>query len=276
MLRATLPTSLVVLAALAVSSHAAITLEVRVDSRVRDDVAVHVAVRNVGDEPAEQAWPEARLAGVTVRGAPAPLPPAFAESWDLTLPRPQELGTFPLVVELHYADAFGGQRSAPAIHQVRTAATPALDVALSVEAAPVTTAGTATVRLENRESTPIAGTLHTLANVDLVVAPAERAFEVAPGATLRVPLTIANRGAEPESSGALWAWVTIPRGAVVESLAAHTAVPVVSAAPQVERGAGVAVPLAVVAALALALWGARRLVTRPRAATTRAERRRGQ
>jgi hypothetical protein len=276
MLRAALRTSLVVVAMLALRSEAAITLEVRVDSQVRDDVAVHVAVRNVGDEPAEQAWPEARLAGATARGdPPASLPPAYTASWDLTLPRPRELGTLPLVVELHYADAFGVRRSAPAVHQVRTAATPALDVAFALEVAPLVATGTATVRLENRETTAIAGTLHALTTDDLSVAPAERAIELAAHGTLAVPLTLESRGASPDSTGALWAWVTIPRGTHVDSLTAHAAVPVVSAAAETPGAAGAAVPLAIIASLGLALWGARRLVARPRAGASRAERRRG-
>ncbi len=52
MLRPALWTAFVALASLAVRAEAAITLEVRVDAEVRADVAVHIGVRNVGDEPA--------------------------------------------------------------------------------------------------------------------------------------------------------------------------------------------------------------------------------
>jgi hypothetical protein len=276
MLRAALRAALVALASLAVPSHAAITLELRVDSQVRDDVAVHVAATNVGDEPAEQVWPEARLAGATARGdTPASLAPGFRATWDLTLLRPRELGTFALIVQLHYADAFGARRSVPAVHQVRTAVTPSLDTALTVEAQPVIERGLATVRLVNRETTAVAGTLHVLAGVDLAVAPAEREIAVAPQGTIEVPLTIENRGALPDSTAALWAYATFPRGTHVESIAAHTAVPIVSpATPAAQSAASVALTLAIVAALGLALWGARRLAAGPRGATTRAERRR--
>jgi hypothetical protein len=276
MLRPALWTAVVGLAALGGRVDAAVTLELRVDAEMRTDVAVHLRVTNIGDEPAEDTWPEVRLLDATVRGTTEPgLPPTFQASWDLTVPRPSALGTFPLVVQLHYADAFGHHTSAPAVHLVRTAGTPSLDVGLSLTTQPVTNTGTATARIENREATALVGTLHAIASTDLAVVPAERPIEVAPNGTLVVPLTIENRDAPPESTGALWVYATLPRGTWTESLAAHGAVPIGSAVQATPAGPGIVAPIVIIVAVGLAFWGARRLLAPPRTASTRAQRRRG-
>jgi GAF domain-containing protein len=275
MLRPALRAAVVALAALVARVDAAVTLELRVDSQVRSDLAVHVGVKNVGDEPALDAWPEVRLLDTSVRGTgERELPPTFEATWHLSLPRPSALGTFPLVVQLHYGDAFGHRTSAPAVHLVRTAGTPALDVGLSVTTQPLTSSAEATARIENREATTLAGTLHAITTVDLAVTPAERPIEVAPNSTLVVPLRVESRGAPPESTGALWVYATLPRGAWTEALAAQVAVPIVSAVAEETTGPGIVLPIAIIVAVGCAIWGARRLLAPARPGATRAERRR--
>jgi hypothetical protein len=275
MLRPALCMAVVALVALEGRVDAAVTLELRVDATVDTDVAVLVRVRNVGDEPAQDAWPEARLLDATARGDTVPgLPPAFETSWNLPLPRPSALGTFPLLVQVHYADAFGHRSSAPAVHLVRTAGTPPLDADLSLTTQPVAKTGTATARIENREATALVGTLRAIASADLTVVPAERPIEVAPGGTLVVPLTLENRDAQPESTGALWVYATVPRGSWTGALAALGAVPIAAAEEAAPAGPGIVLPLAIIVGVGLALWGLRRLLAPPGATATRAERRR--
>src|SRR5258706_11561293 len=142
MSRATTWMALGALALGASLTDAAITLELRVDAEVRTDVAVHVVVKNLGDEAAEAASPDATLAGATAHGdAPASVPPGFTAAWDMTLPRPAALGTLPLVIQLRYADGLGHHMSAPAVHVLRTAGTPPPAITLELEASPVTEAG---------------------------------------------------------------------------------------------------------------------------------------
>src|SRR5688572_7090685 len=133
--RATTAAAIVALVLRAATCEAAIMLEMRVDSVVRDELRVHVQVTNRGDEGAEGAVPEVTLLGTTVRAAePKTVPPQFTVSWDVTLPRPTALGTLPVVVQLHYADAFGQPMSAPAVHVLRTAGAPDGQVALAIDA----------------------------------------------------------------------------------------------------------------------------------------------
>jgi hypothetical protein len=264
---------LVALALLAGRGEAAITIELRVDAQVRADVAVHVGARNVGDEPADQVVPEVSLLGATARGeAPRSLPTGFTEGWDLTLPRPTGLGTFPLVVVLHYADGFGHRMSVPAVHQVRTAATPPSAVGLTVETSPMTTTGTAIVRIDNREAAPIAGSLAILTSGELGVTPSERAVDVPAGETLEVPLRLENRDAFPDSTAALWATLTLPRASHVDTLVTSGTIPIAEASPAPAVPA-FAIPLAAGAALAAVVWGMRRWLA-PRAPRSRADRRR--
>jgi hypothetical protein len=266
----------IALALSAARAQAAITIELRVDAEVRRDVAVHVGAKNVGDEPAEQVLPVVTLLGTTARGdARASLPTNFIESWDLTLPRPTGLGTFPLVVVLEYADAFGHRMSVPAVHVVRTAATPPSDLHLAVETHPLATTGTATVRIENREAAPIGGSLALVTSGELAVTPSERAVEVPAGETLEVVLRVENRGAFPDSTAALWATLTLPRGSHVDTLVASGTIPIGDPSPA-PSGLGVGIPIAAGAVLAaIALWAGRRWLAPTRAPRSRADRRRG-
>jgi hypothetical protein len=273
MARGSLATTLVALVVLAARGDAAITIELRVDAEVRRDVAVHVSAKNVGDEPADGVRPDARLLDATAHGdPPASLRPGFVERWDLTLPRPAGLGTFPLVVVLQYADAFGRQMSVPAVHQVRTAATPPSDVHLTVDATPIVTVGTATARIENREASPIVGTLATVASGDLAVEPATRAVEIAAGGTVTVPLRIENRSALPGSTTALWVYATLERAGYVDTVVADGTIPIAdptagSASPRI------ALLFAAVVVTAIAAWSVRRWIS-PTDAPSRADRRR--
>ena len=265
---------LVALAVLAPRGEAAITIELRVDAEVRRDVAVHVSARNIGDEPAEGVRPDARLLDATAHAEPpASLRPGFVEAWDVTLPRPAGLGTFPLVVVLEYADAFGRRMSVPAVHQVRTAATPPSDVQLAVEPTPVVSTGTAVVRLENRETAPITGTLRTIASGDLAVEPATRAIEVAAGGTLTVPLRVENRSALPGSTAALWAYATLERGGWVETVVASGSIPIGDPAPA-WTSPRIALGLAAVVVAALAVWALRWWLAPHDPPRSRADRRR--
>ena len=275
MKRAATWTALVALGLLAEPAAAAIMLELRVDSELRADLAVHVVVKNIGDEPAENALPELTLAGTTVHAAdPASLPTGFTAVWDLTLPRPTALGTLPLVVQLHYTDGFGHRMSAPAVHVVRTAGIPPGAVTLAVEATSVGDEGTATIRLANREAARVTGTLALVASVELAVTPAGRPIEMAAGETLSVPVRIENRGAIPGSTAALWAYVTLERGSSVETLVANAALPVGLGAAEQTRPSELILPLAGASAAALLLWGARRLLAPARTPRSRADRRR--
>jgi hypothetical protein len=274
MARGPLGTTLVALIVLAARGEAAITIELRVDAEVRRDVAVHVSAKNVGDEPAEGVRPDARLLDATAHAEPpASLRPGFVEAWDLTLPRPAGLGTFPLVVILEYADAFGRRMSVPAVHPVRTAATPPSDVRLAIEPTPIVSTGTAMVRLENRETTQITGTLATIASGDLAVEPATRPIEVAAGGTATVPLRVENRSALPGSTAALWAYVTLERGGWVETTVASGGIPIGDPSP-VRTSPRIALGLAGVVVATLAAWALRRWLAPEHAPRSRADRRR--
>jgi len=265
---------LVAPALLATCADAAITIELRVDAEVRREVVVHVSARNVGDEPSEGVRPDVTLLDATAHGdPPASLRPGFVEAWDLTLPRPAGLGTFPLVVVLQYADAFGRRMSVPAVHQIRTAATPPSDVRVAIEPAPVVTTGTAVVRIENHETTPIAGRLATIASGDLAVEPPERAIELGASGSLAVPLRIENRSALPGSTTALWAYATLDRGSYVETVVANGTIPIGDPSPPPAVSPRVALALALAGAAGLAAWSVRRWLAPARVAS-RADRRR--
>jgi hypothetical protein len=275
MARGLLEIVLVALAAvLSARAEAAITIELRVDAEVRRDVAVHVSAKNIGDEPAEGVRPDARLLDATVQAdRTVSVRPGFDEGWDLSLPRPTALGTFPLVIVLHYADAFGRRMSVPAVHQIRTTATTPSDVRLAIEPTPIVTAGTAVVRIENRETAAVTGTLATIASGDLAVEPARRAIEVAPGASIAVPLRVENRSALPGSTTMLWAYATLERGGWVETVIASGTIPIgdpstTSVSPRI------ALVLAGVVVAALAAWSVRRWLAPRHAHRSRADRRR--
>lgn len=263
--------------ALAPRADALITLELRVDVALRDEVTVHVGANNMGDEPAEDVVPEVTLGDTTKRGAePKSLPPhGFLAAWDLTFPKPTALGTLPVVVQLHYADGLGHRMSAPAVHVLRTGGPPAGDVVVTLEAADVAATGHATVRVANREAAPVAGTLRMVGSTEIAPSPAERPIEVAPGATLTVPVTLENRGAIDGSATALWAYVTLTRPSWVETLVASAALSVVAAPRDDERRYDtLLLALGGTAAVALVLWGARRLLAPKATPRTRAARRR--
>lgn len=267
--------ALVAVLAVASRGEATITLELRVDAEVHADVTVHVAVRNVGEEDALDVLPHLTLAGASATGdAPTPLASGFVASWDVHLPRPRTLGTLPLVVQLRYADGLGHRMSAPAVHVVRTAGTPAADVAVAVDAAFGTIdRGSGTVRITNREADTVTGTLALVANEEVDLVPAERTVEVAPGATVAVPIEIRNHDALPDSAIALWASLQLARGAAVETVLGSAIVRVQVAAPPAEPP-WLLLALLGLGALALVAWGLRRFASADDSARTRAERRR--
>jgi len=269
--------ALALLLALASRADALITLELRVDVALRDDVTVHVGVNNIGDEPAEDVVPEVTLGDETKRGAePKSLPPhGFVAAWDVTFRKPAALGTLPIVVQLRYADGFGHRMSAPAVHVLRTGGSPDGNVSVALEATDLAASGSATVRITNREAEPVRGTLGLVGSTEIAVSPAERPIEVAPGATLTVPVTLENRGVLDGSATALWAWVTLARPSWVETLTANTAVSVVTAPRNDERRYDRRLlALGGVAVVALLLLGIRRLLAPKDAPRTRAARRR--
>jgi len=269
--------ALALLLAMASRADALITLELRVDVALRDDVTVHVGVNNIGDEAAEDVVPEVTLGDETKRGAePKSLPPhGFVAAWDVTFRKPAALGTLPIVVQLRYADGFGHRMSAPAVHVLRTGGSPDGNVSVALEATDLAASGSATVRITNREAEPVRGTLGLVGSTEIAVSPAERPIEVAPGATLTVPVTLENRGVLDGSATALWAWVTLARPSWVETLTANTAVSVVTAPRNDERRYDRRLlALGGVAVVALLLLGIRRLLAPKDAPRTRAARRR--
>jgi len=256
-------------------SEATITLELRVDAEVRTEVAVHVAVKNVGEEDAADVLPEVTLAGASAHGdAPTALVAGYVAAWDLTLPRPSVLGTLPLVVQLRYADATGHRMSAPAVHVVRTAGTPAANVAIAMDARFETIErGGGTVRITNHETAPASGTLTLVGNEELLLTPRERAVEVQPGSTVALPFEIGNRGALPGSAVALWASLALARGATVDTVVTSAVVPVTVAVAAPERPWGLVV-MGGAALLALVIWRLRRAVAPSEGPRSRAHRRR--
>jgi len=252
-------TALAALLGLATRAESAITLEIRIDATVRTDVAAHVRVKNVGDEPAEDVRPEATLLGAGARAdEPKSLPAGFEVGWDLTLPRPRALGTFPLIVSLRYADSLGHRMSAVAVHEVRTAGTPAPAVALELDAGALAQRAAAAAHIRNQEPAAISGTLVLITGEELAVTPTERAIDVAPGGTLTVPIELANRSALPGSTAALWGYLTLPRGSWVDTVTASVAVSIVPPPASDEARGMPAWPFLLVATLAAAAWAMRR------------------
>src|SRR5204863_5515 len=91
-------------------------------------------------------------ARASCRARPA-LAAGYVAAWALTLPRPSVLGTLPWVVQRRYADATGHRMSAPAVHVVRTAGTPAANVPIAMDARFETIErGGGTVRITNDET----------------------------------------------------------------------------------------------------------------------------
>jgi hypothetical protein len=269
--------ALALLPAVAPRADALITLELRVDGALRDDVTVHVGANNIGDEPAEDVVPEVTLGDETKRGAePKGLPPhGFTAAWDLTFPKPTALGTLPIFVQLHYKDGFGHPMSAPAVHVLRTGGSPAGNVDVTLEATDLATTGSATVRIRNREDRPATGTLRLVTSTEIVASPAERPIEVAPGATLTVPVRLENRGALDGSATGIWAAVTLTRPSWVETLTANAAVSILAAPRDDERRYDtVLTAFVAVALVALLLVGGRRLLGPKASPRTRAARRR--
>jgi hypothetical protein len=262
--------------ALVPRADARITLELRVDVALGDEVTVHVGANNIGDEPAEDVFPEVTFDDQTKRADPKSLPPhGFIAAWDLTFPKPTALGTLPVVVQLHYADGLGHGMSAPAVHVLRMSATPTGDVVVTLEAGDVAATGNATVRIANPEAAPVTGTLRIVGSTEIVPSPAERPIEVAPGATLAVPVTLENRGAIEGGATALWAYVTLTRPKWIETIVANAALSIIVAPRDDERRYDtLLVALGGTAAVALLLWGGRRLLTPKVAPRTRAARRR--
>lgn len=252
---------------------AAITLEVRVDAKIETDVAVHVRVHNIGDEPAEGVLPDATLLGASASGAErAAVPSGFEMTWDVHLPRPTELGTFPLVVIVHYLDGLGHRMSAPAIHLVRNAGTPPARVTLALEASPLVTIAAGSVRIVNQEDDPIAGTLVLITGEELRVVPAERPIEVPAGGTIRVPVELRNLSALAGSTTSLWASLSLRHASYADTVVASVAVPVVVASSDAPRA--IAWPLGAIVVGGAIVWAIRRWVAPASTPRSRSERRR--
>jgi hypothetical protein len=252
----------------------AVTLEIGVDAKVGTDVAAHVTVRNIGDETALQLAPEAALGDATVRGEPyASLSVGFSTAWDLVLPRPAAPGAFPLVVQLRYGDTYGRSLSAPVVHEIRTAPTARRPLAVTLDVPALTTRVAGTVHVRNDDTAPIPATLRLLASGDIAVRPASQDIEVPADSTLHVPIELENRGAQPESTAALHAWVTTVAGGVHGLALAAASVPIVEPATA-ERRPIVGIALAAVLALGAIAALLRRRLAAPRLPQSRAARRR--
>lgn len=252
----------------------AVTLQVGVDTKVGAEVTAHVDVKNLGDEPALRLVPEAVLGDATGHGdGYESLTSGFSTAWDLVLARPAGLGAFPLVVELHYADVTGRAMSAPVVHEVRTTGTTRSPLTVSLEVPPVATRAVAIAHVQNRAEAPARGTLHLLPSGELLVRPAEQPLEVPADSTLHVPFEIENRSGYPDSTAALYAWVTTVEGDRHGLAIASSGVAIVE--PEQDRRTPV-VPLVVAAILTLGLGFAllRRWLAAPRLPQARAARRR--
>lgn len=252
----------------------AVTLEIGVDAKVETAVAAHVTVRNVGDETALELAPEATLADATVRGEPAAsLSIGFSTTWDLVLPRPTARGAFPLVVQLRYGDTYGRSLSAPVVHEIRTAPAARRPLAVTLDVPALSARAAGTVHVRNDGAAPVPATLHLLASGDVAVRPASQDVEIPADSTLHVPIELENRGAQPESTAALHAWVTTVVGGVHGLAIATAPVPIVEPA-SAGRRPFVAIALATIVTLGAVVALVRRRLAAVRLPQSRAARRR--
>lgn len=253
-----------------------LTLRIAASTELRGETALHLAVSNTADEPAEHLEPRATFLGATVRGQPADaLPPGFTTTWDLVLPAPPGRGSYPLVVQLHYADGFGRATSAPVVHVVQSPGLSPPAFTVAVEGGPVASGGNGRVRIENPEPVALAGTLGVVTGNDLSARPAERPVEVAARGALEVPLELENRGALPGSTVPIYAYVTLARDGRQETRVASAGIEIADPESPA-RPAGwmvAATVLLVLAAAAVAGWARMRRTTGPASRAARRRRR---
>src|SRR5579871_2954529 len=149
--RATALVAAAVPAILAPPAGGAITIRLDAETTVAAAATtLRLTATNAGGETARHIAPEVTwLDRPRPAEAVAALDPGGRQRWDLALPPAPAAGAFPLVIRVRYADANGYPLSALLVHLVRTPGAPAGPVRAGLVAGPVTTFGTARLRLED-------------------------------------------------------------------------------------------------------------------------------
>jgi hypothetical protein len=177
----------------------------------------------------------------------------------------------PVTAWIRYRDGYGESFSVPIVH---LAGTPGYgeEVALELEATPITQVGHVTARLRNPGAQAVAGRLVVLLPENLGIEPKSQPVEVPAGGEVEVPLVIQNTGATEGSTYPIQVLFEYDEESIHHTALGRAAGDVVAADGGPVRPVMIG-GLALLAALG-ALAFAWRRAARARQRETRAERRR--
>jgi hypothetical protein len=255
------------------SARAAVTLETSISDALGKTTHVSLQVVNTGDDDAIDIRPL-----VVFRGEEAEpdavdlLVPGARYLWELDFPLADAAGAFPITAWIRYRDGYGETFSAPVVHLVGAPGYGGEEVALELEATPITEIGRVTARLKNPSAEAVAGRLVVLLPENLAIEPKSQPVEVPAAGAIDVPLVIQNTGAAEGSTHPIQVMFEYDGAGVHHTALGRTAGDVVAAGGGSMRAlmAGALALLAALAALAFA-W---RRAARARQRASRAERRR--
>jgi hypothetical protein len=228
---------------------------------------LEVMVANPRPAAVPAVTPEIVYQHRTLRGAPTTIEPGDRHTWAVELPPPLRPGAAAAVVRIR-AEGLSDAAAAPVIVAlVATPGTAPAGVRVTFQAAPVTRAGRAEVRLANPGDAAVDGRVVFVLPDGLATDPETRPARVPPGGSASVTLGIENRGALPPATYAVYALFEYTEGGSQQTATAKGLVTVVPPAgsgwlPLVVGG------LALLSAIALLAVALKR--SAPRSPTARA------
>jgi hypothetical protein len=167
--------------------------------------ALEVTVVNPRPTAVAAVAPEMVYQRRTIRGAGARIDPGGRHTWELDLPPPIRPGAAAAVVRVQ-AEGLADAEAAPVVVAlVATPGTAPAAVRVSLEAAPVTRAGRAEVRLANPGDTAVDGRVVFVLPQGLATDPQTRPARLGPSGSASVTLGIENRGGLPPGTYAVYA-----------------------------------------------------------------------
>ncbi|HLK09812.1 MAG TPA: hypothetical protein VKW76_00355 [Candidatus Binatia bacterium] len=247
--RATALVAAAVPAILAPPAGGAITIRLDAETTVAAAATtLRLTATNAGGETARHIAPEVTwLDRPRPAEAVAALDPGGRQRWDLALPPAPAAGAFPLVIRVRYADANGYPLSALLVHLVRTPGAPAGPVRAGLVAGPVTTFGTARLRLEDPGPRAVAGRVVVALPAELTTDPESQPAQVPAQGHVELPLVVQNASALVGSAYPMYALFEYDWEGVHQAVVGEATLRVAAAS-----AAGRGVPLAVGTAALLA------------------------
>jgi hypothetical protein len=209
------------------------------DTAFGEPVLLTVTARNQGDEPADAVIAEAIFAHETRSGESVRLAPAEAHTWRLDLPAPTSPGTYPVRIDVRYADPRGAGHAQPFVALVRTPGAPGSPLDIRLEAGPIARAGSARLWLTNPTTEPVAGRVVAALPAALQTAPESQPVQIPAGGERVVPLVMQNRAAVAHEVYPIYAWFEYTLGGM------HFTALATATMPASATDAGRAVPLLV-------------------------------